>query len=163
MNVFGSQAVANQTAQNPPRPAVGVPAPDPTQPNIVPGATGGLGSSIWQYYAYGRAYSGVGVIGGNFDGYFLVLADSHSITFDYSVDTITSTWSSSVLSLAPTIHNGIAVTVPSGTKIRRVTVDPATNMAGFDASRISFAEGRIEVDWENLPFSPSTIVKLDIN
>jgi hypothetical protein len=43
-----------------------------------------------------------------------------------------------------------------------VAIDPATTMAGFDNSRFSFTGSQIQIDWQNLQFSPTTIVKLDI-
>ena len=136
--------------------------------------SGFLGSTLsWQYYAYGGAYTTSGTfvdnggVGGTFIGssitYFTISADNSSITFNYSVDNGTSPWSSSQLSLAPTIHNGIAIDIDSGPSVTSVTIDPSTNMAGFNASRISFTGSQIQVDWENLPFNPSTIVKLDLN
>jgi hypothetical protein len=130
----------------------------------------------WQYYAYGGAYtnsfgggtsSGVFTmpctVCGNFDDFFLIDAGPSSITFDYSVNTGVSPWSDSVLSLPPTIHNGIDLLFSGGPTITSVAIDGATNMAGFDASRISFTGSEIQVDWHGLPFNSSTIVKLDLN
>jgi hypothetical protein len=129
-----------------------------------------LGSTLgWQYFAYGGPYTGLntfvdtGGVAGNFLGYFNIVADDTSFTFDYSTYPGSTSWSPSALSLAPTIHNGIAIDVISGPTITSVSIDPATNMVGFDPSRISFTGAQIQVDWQNLPFSSSTIVKLDIN
>jgi len=140
-----------------------------------------LGSTLsWQYYAYGGPYttpggqtSGTfvdnGGVGGTFIGgtsqlYFNILADNTSITFDYSIAPVgPGQWSPSDLSLAPTIHNGIAINMVSGPAFASVTIDPASNMSGFDSSRFSFTSSPIQVDWQNLPFSPSTVLKLDIN
>lgn len=145
-----------------------------------------LGSTLsWQYYAYGGPYkkpgwnsSGTfvdnGGIGGTFGGlvsgeewvYFNILADGTSITFDYSVLTGPTDpfllWSDSGLSLAPTIYNGLAINLVSGPAFSQVTIDPVTNMLGFDTSRFSFTGSQIQVDWANLNFSPGTIVKLDV-
>jgi hypothetical protein len=44
-----------------------------------------------------------------------------------------------------------------------VTIDPATNMAGFDSSRFSYTNNQIQVDWQDLTFTRNTIVKLDVN
>ena len=134
----------------------------------------------WQYYAFGGpyVYSGgqtsgtftptggvVGTfVGGSSQLYFDIIADATSITFDYSITNRGSaSWSDSVLSLSPTIYNGIAFDLVSGPAITSVTIDPATNMVGFDASRISFTNSEIQVDWQLLPFDTSTIVKLNIN
>jgi hypothetical protein len=138
-------------------------------------ANGGLlGATIsWQYYFDGGAWQSPGRFevnggaGGKFEktgtSYFVILADNNSITFNYSIEQGDGPWSSSALSLAPTIHNGIAINMVSGPAFSTVTIDPATNMAGFDASRISFTDDQIQVDWQNLAFNPHTIVKLDVN
>jgi len=140
-----------------------------------------FGSTLsWQYYAYGGPYLSGGQsggsfvvnggIGGTFIGqtpnlYFNILADDTSITFDYSIynGSTASPWSSSGLSLAPTIYNGVAIDLISGTDFTSVTIDPASNMIGFDSTRVSFTATQIQVDWQNLSFNSSTIVKLDIN
>jgi hypothetical protein len=132
----------------------------------------------WQYYAYGSAYHeggqnggtfvNNGVVGGTFsDGstiYFNIIADATSITFDYSAasSSLLNSWSDSELSYAPTVHNGVVIDLISGAPFSSVTIDPASNMAGFDASRFSFTGNQIQVDWQLLPFSRSTIVKLDV-
>ena len=74
-----------------------------------------------------------------------------------------SPYVNSGLSLAPTIHNGVAIGMVSGPAFTSVTIDPVTNMSGFDASRFSFTANQIQVDWAGLPFNTSTIVKLDVN
>jgi hypothetical protein len=51
-------------------------------------------------------------------------------------------------------------TIPA---ITSVTVNGATNMAGFDASRITFDANNIWVNWNNLPFDTNTVVSLDVN
>ncbi|BBO24868.1 MAG: hypothetical protein AMXMBFR19_23980 [Chthonomonadaceae bacterium] len=120
----------------------------------------------WQYYAYGGAYNsqtnfvvGPGVEG-NFAGYFDIDVDDTSITFDYMA---TSTWSTSSLSLSPTIYNGIAMRMVSGPAFSSVTIDASTNMVGFNSSRVSFTGSEIQVDWMDLSFTPDTIVKLNVN
>lgn len=44
-----------------------------------------------------------------------------------------------------------------------VTINPITNMAGFDASRITFDADHIWVNWRGLGFDANTIVSLDVN
>jgi len=51
-------------------------------------------------------------------------------------------------------------TIPAFTSI---SINPATNMSGLDASRITFDAENIYVNWNDLFFAPSTIVSLDIN
>ena len=135
-----------------------------------------MGSTLaWQYYAYGGPYNSDGQtagswvvnggVGGTFIGfsgpfYFDIIADDTSITFDYIGEA--STWSPSPLSLAPTVHNGLAIDLLSGPVFSNVTINPSTNMVGFDVSRFSFTGTQIQVDWENLSFNSDTIVKLDV-
>jgi len=141
-----------------------------------PASAGMIGQTLsWQYYAWGGPYTGVnlftadGLPDGNFtdgsDVYFNVSAGDDWVTFDYSVATTTVPWSVSGLSLAPTIYNGIAIRLVSGSipDIISVAIDPVTNMAGFDLSRISFTAREIQVDWQELPWDTSTIVKLDVD
>jgi len=127
---------------------------------------GMLGSTMGdQYYAYGGAYNGqtnfvVGAgIEDSFLNYYDLDIDNTSITFDYKIAT---TWSSSPLSLAPTIYNGTAVRMVSGPTITNVTIDGATNMVGFNSSRLSFTGNEIQVDWADLSFDEDTIVKLNV-
>lgn len=140
-----------------------------------------IGTTLsWQYYGGGGPWdpgtetSGTFVDDGGVGGTFVeptdagplpvfnIDADATTITFDYSVDEATGPWSSSPLSLSPTIFNGIAIDLDSPGSFEAVTIDPATNMAGFGASNISFTGNQIEVDWEDLAFSTSTIVELDV-
>ena len=44
-----------------------------------------------------------------------------------------------------------------------LSINGATNMAGFDATRISFTADTISVNWQGLSFNANTIVSLDIN
>jgi hypothetical protein len=143
-----------------------------------------LGSTFgWQYYGGGSSYdpgtpgaetngsfTDDGGIGGTFIEptgagplpVFNIDADDTTITFDYSVDEAAGPWSSSPLSLTPTIFNGIAINLLSAGSFASVAIDPNTNMAGFGASNFSFSANQIEVDWQNLPFSTSTVVEFDV-
>lgn len=145
-----------------------------------------LGSDLsWQYYAgggplaasidgavTGGTFTDDGGVGGTFvepfdDSaipIFNIDATGATITFDYSAYTASdsSEWSTSPLSLAPTIYNGIAIGLGSPGSFLSVTVDPATNMTGFSSSDVSFTSSQIEVDWQGLTFTPTTIVQLDV-
>ena len=129
-----------------------------------------LGSTLsWQYYFNGGPFGGAttftdnGGSGGNFIGYFDIIADDTSVTFDYSrLAGGGGNFGASVLSLSPTIFNGIAVNVVSGPAITALTINPSTNMVGFSNSNISFTGNQIQVDWQNLSFDSSTIVKLNL-
>ncbi len=135
----------------------------------------------WQYYAYGGAVSGPGItssgsfvdtgsgVGGTFFEtivpitYFNVDATNTAIIFDYSVNTEPGqSWGASSLSLSPTIYNGIAINMLSAGSFTGVTIDPATNMAGFNSSDVSFTSSQIQVNWAGLSFTTSTIVELDV-
>ena len=128
-----------------------------------------LGKTLsWDYYAYGGLYlngnsfvvDGAGVEG-KFFGYFDIYVDDASITFDYIYPGKLS-WSGSSPSLFPTIDNGIAINLLSGSRFTSVSINPETNMVGFDTSRFSFTDKQIQVDWANLSFNSNTIVKLDV-
>ena len=137
-------------------------------------AGGWVGAALgWQYYVYGTAYNGLGSPGqcnvqgttttcGTFTGFFNILTDKHSITFDYSPSGSGGQWSKSDLSLPPTIHSGVAINLTSPGRIMYVKIDPATNMVGFDKDRVSFTANQIQVDWQQLSFDSSTVVKLDV-
>src|SRR5262245_6195402 len=105
----------------------------------------------WQYWFDGQAYTppytfvanggNGGVVGTFTDGfyvYFNIIVNANSITFDYSARTGGSTWLPGTLALPPTIHNGIAIDMLLGPEFQSVTIDPVTNMVGFDGSRVSF-------------------------
>ena len=60
-----------------------------------------------------------------------------------------------------TLHrDGIAIDMVSPISFASVAIDPATNMAGFSPSNVYFTGNQIQIDWQNLPFNASTIVKL---
>ena len=44
-----------------------------------------------------------------------------------------------------------------------VSINPVTNMAGLDLSRITFDSDHIWVNWQGLTFNSDTIVSVDIN
>jgi hypothetical protein len=124
----------------------------------------------WQYYAYGGAYGSGSSFTvpcsacGTFMDYFLIDASANSITFDYSVySDADPLWSSSTLSLSPVIYNGIDLQFSGGSSITSVSIDPATNMAGFNESDLYFTGNEIQVNWADLPFDSSTVVTLDVN
>lgn len=137
-------------------------------------AGGWVGAALgWQYYVRGSSYNGLGSPGqcnvqstattcGTFTGYFNIITDKQSITFNYSPSGSGSQWSQSILSLPPTIHNGVAINLTSPGRIMYVKIDPATNMVGFDTNRVSFTANQIQVDWQQLSYDSSTIVKLDV-
>jgi hypothetical protein len=67
-------------------------------------------------------------------------------------------------SFNPAAFNGFRITdifglIPSFTM---VSINAATNMAGFDASRITFDADNIWVNWTGLSFTADTVVSLDL-
>jgi hypothetical protein len=69
-----------------------------------------------------------------------------------------NTWTSSAF-------NGWVLSDVNGTidPFTSVTINAATNMVGFDSSRLSFVANSITVNWQGLSFDADTIVSLDIN
>jgi len=149
-----------------------------------------IGSAFdWQYYAGGDALSASApgsVTGGSFvdDGgiggtfiaptsngpltIFNIVSDDTSIAFDYSVyqydpGSPVGGWTSSPLSLSPTIFNGIAIDLSSAGSFGSVSLDLATNMAGFGESDFSSSGNQIQIDWQGLAFETSTVVKFDVS
>jgi len=46
--------------------------------------------------------------------------------------------------------------------ITGASFNPATNMAGLDASRLSFTADSISINWNGLPFDENTVVSVDV-
>jgi len=91
-----------------------------------------------------------------FSGYFTTSATDHTITTSsFAFD---SYWN-------PADFNGFEVYDYNGTigAFTSVTIDPISNMAGLDASRVSFDADHIWVNWQGLNFTTDTIVRLDVN
>lgn len=82
---------------------------------------------------------------------------------DISNTNIFVTYNSSA-SWTSTSFNGFVLFDSSSTvpDITGVSINAATNMSGFDASRVSFDANNIYVNWQGLPFDTSTIVSLDV-
>lgn len=109
-------------------------------------------SSVFQ--DMGTAVVGAGVEFTNFSYFNLDVADTAITASSFAFG---SSWTSSAFNGFVLTDTNNAVTITS------VSVDPLTNMAGLDSSRISFDAHNIYVNWNGLSFDPSTIVKLDIN
>lgn len=59
--------------------------------------------------------------------------------------------------------NGVSVTdVTQDPHITGVLIDPVTNLAGFDASRVSFTDSAVFVNLQSLTTEPNTVVQLDL-
>jgi len=59
--------------------------------------------------------------------------------------------------------NGVEITDLTNAPITGVTVDPATNLAGFTAADVSFDASHILVNLQSLVTTPTTLVQLDIS
>lgn len=142
----------------------------------IPAQAALIGSTVyWQYYAYGGPY-GIphefvvnGAVGDTFHAgrdrtYFDIVVDDDSLQFNYAPlnDDEERDWDDSVLSLAPTIHNGIAIDLPASVSFENISINAETNMEDFDASRFSFTKRQLQVDWTLLKFTKATKVSFDI-
>ncbi|MDR3622454.1 MAG: PEP-CTERM sorting domain-containing protein [Paludisphaera borealis] len=47
--------------------------------------------------------------------------------------------------------------------ITGATIDPGTNLAGFDASRVTFSDTQIGINWEGLPYTTGDKVVIDFS
>ena len=84
-------------------------------------------------------------------------------TMDVADNSLTANFTDTTSWVAPVPFNGFVLTDETNSPFTGVTVDPATNMAGFTATNVSFTPNQILVDWQGLSFDTSTVVKLDIN
>lgn len=139
----------------------------------VPAHAGLTGSNAtFQYYAYGGAYSGDSspssftVDGGahaQFFNFFNITVTDTQIIYDYIGG---GTWSDSTPSLTSGglyIENGSLLSFAGAPAIASVTVDAATNMAGFSASNVTFNGSQVAVTWTGLNFDQNTDVVLNIS
>lgn len=64
----------------------------------------------------------------------------------------------------PATFNGFKITDTFGAipTFVAVFINPATNLVGFDASRITFDGDNIFVNWQGLAFNADTVVSLDV-
>jgi hypothetical protein len=59
------------------------------------------------------------------------------------------------------VFNGPVFTSLAGLGISSASVDVATTMVGFDASRVSFTETAIRINWQGLSYSDGTTVAIN--
>lgn len=87
--------------------------------------------------------------------------------FDFSFTDATATASAFQFasSWTTTSFNGFRLYDLNGTidAISSVTINPVSNMAGLNASRITFDANNIYVNWNGLNFDQNTVVTLNIN
>ncbi len=77
---------------------------------------------------------------------------------------ITFTFNTSA-SFNPAVFNGFQITETGGSPvtITGVSLDPSSNLTGFDASRISFDAKDVFANFQSLSFTPSSKVTLDLS
>ncbi|MCO5103148.1 MAG: IPTL-CTERM sorting domain-containing protein [Burkholderiaceae bacterium] len=83
---------------------------------------------------------------------------------DYSANSIRIAYTGAAGWSAATF-NGVVFsdlnsTIPA---ITGVTLNPASNMVGLDASRLTFTADTVSINWQNLAFDASTVVVLDLS
>lgn len=88
-----------------------------------------------------------------------LLASGSNLTASFADDIYGATY------WTPADFNGFEVFDDTNTAgaITSVTINGATNMVGFDSSRISFDADHIFINWQGLSFDNSTVVSLDLN
>jgi hypothetical protein len=93
---------------------------------------------------------------GNIEGVTTLNIDFADSTLQVTLNTVLNNpvWNSDSF-------NGLIFQSPNSLGIAGVTVDPSTNMAGFDASRVSFTGNEIRVNWQGLGYVDGTVVRLN--
>lgn len=128
-----------------------------------------LGETInYQYYLpdlltpYGGADNGNKVVGAGIEVTNLV---QNGGTVDLSDTNILVDFNAGPATFSTLPFNGFVLFDIFGTidAFTSVTINGATNLAGFDASDISFDANTIRVNFSGLTITPATIVSIDIN
>lgn len=131
------------------------------------GAAPLLGSTVnYQYYfpdassAYGDASNGNHVVGA---GVEISNVAGNLATLDLTANQIIVDFSTAA-TFSSVNFSGFKITDILGQidAFTSVTIDAATNMAGLDASRISFGDDFFSVNWQGLSFNSNTFVVLNI-
>ena len=133
-----------------------------------PARAGMIGSTVTsQYYVFGATYGSTAT--------FTADGQAHPSSYPLFNITVTDTqviyqftsagsWTTSPTSLDSNglyISNGNLLSF-TGPAILSAKIDPATTMAGFTASNLTFNGGAIAVSWGGLAFNSSTKVVLDV-
>ena len=105
-----------------------------------------VGSGI-EVYGYPDTFPGIAPTNIDISGY--------SIEIDYIIPSGSGAWSSSTASVFHFFD--VSGTIED---IVSVSINSATNMSGFDASRVTFDEDNIFIDWSGLSFGPDSLVML---
>lgn len=130
-------------------------------------------SAVANYYFNGGVYASSfasGTVNGSslgtftdFGGPLFTLGVSNSQVIVNFVQT--SGWNSSGASLNSNglyVDNGFAIFFTGAPQITGVSVNASTNMSGFGAPNVTFNSGAIAIAWQNLSFTSSTLVVLDV-
>jgi hypothetical protein len=95
---------------------------------------------------------------GDVEGVTDLLVDFDDTTLTITLRTVLTSpsWNS-------VAFNGIIFSSPGPLGIAGASVDPATTMAGFDDSRISFTGDQILVNWNGLSYVSGTVVQINFD
>lgn len=135
----------------------------------LPAHAGLIGSTVGsQYYFNGGAYSGAtsftadGANHASSIGYFDIQVTNNQVIYDYISS---ATWSSGAgwSSGSLYIENGNLLNFLGAPNIVNVTLDASSNLGGFNASRISFDNDSVAVNWAGLAFNGNTRVVLNVD
>lgn len=76
-----------------------------------------------------------------------------SILFDFSTDLSSPEWN-------PAAFSGLVFNLVSGAPfaLRGFSIDPSSNYAGFDPSRVSFTDSQLTINWQDLAYNADTML-----
>ncbi|WP_298235316.1 PEP-CTERM sorting domain-containing protein [uncultured Azohydromonas sp.] len=129
-----------------------------------------MGSVLNYQYYYpdsGTSYAGTPDVNSNFivgpDAEFYTLTDAIG-SMDVTADQVIVDFSHSG-TFGPATFNGWVLTdiFSNIDRFASVTIDAATNMVGLDASRLSFTDDTIALNWQGLAFDADTRVVLNVS
>lgn len=114
-------------------------------------------------YAFASFAPGTFVVGagqetvGDVEGVTTLTVDFDGASLSILLDTVLTnpTWNA-------TAFNGIifGLLSPGALDILSATVDASTTMAGFDATRVTFTDSSIGIDWNGLSYVDGTVVRI---
>lgn len=78
-----------------------------------------------------------------------------SMQFDFSTTHPGPTW-------LPNTFNGLIFNLISGNSFDFATasIDPSSTFGGFDLSRVSFNDSRVEINWQGLAYNSDTVLRI---
>lgn len=136
----------------------------------VPALAGLAGSTVGEGYYFPDAatlYAGASytpqsfVVGAgpesviDVEGVTTITVDFADTSLDLFFDTVLTNpvWNAAAF-------NGVIFTGPGFASLNSVTVNPSTNFAGFDASRVTLSGNELRLNWQGLGYDDGTTVSL---